>query len=86
MNGFEHHYPEISGTYSVIILETWGHIEEQLCPGFVPLPLGNDALVPNPTLEEIGMLYSTTPFAFGHELRARSGKAAFEWTLRGGPT
>jgi hypothetical protein len=34
MNGFDHHYPEIDGTYSPHNLETWGHIGEQLCPGF----------------------------------------------------
>lgn len=34
MNGFDHHYPEIDGTYSPHNLETWGHIGEQLCSGF----------------------------------------------------
>jgi hypothetical protein len=45
---------------------------------FVPVQLGNDALVPNPTLGDIGMLYSTMPFEFGCELKAQSKKAAVE--------
>jgi len=42
------------------------------------LPLANDALLPNPTLADIGMLYSMMRFTFGCELTARREKAAFE--------